>query len=107
MTIFGINFNNFGSRKLRFDSQNRGLAFSSSNKPDETERILNKFDLSRNHVKYALPSDPTQYDENLKDDAPTIKYGIPSDNFNPYFNINEKKPNNDGKIMKYAIPHKF
>ena len=106
MAIFGINFNNFGSKRpIQKDDYNK-------NRSEGTELLIkygipdqNLFNYDK-VIKYALPSDPSQYAEDLEDDAPTIKYGIPSDNFKPYFNINEKRPNNDGKIIKYGIPNK-
>ena len=96
MAIFGINFNDFGSRKLRIDSQKDNVGFNS---------ILDK----KMMVKYAVPSQPnSKPDKKPADDVPTIKYGIPSENFLPYIHIKPQKPTttttNEPPVVKYGYP---
>ena len=90
MAIFSINFNDFGSRKLKIDSQKNNVGFNS---------ILD----TKKMVKYALPPQPnSKPDKKPTDDVPTIKYGIPSENFLPYIHI---KPPIPTKTIDYDISH--
>lgn len=99
MAIFGINFGDLGSRKLRFDSQKKDANFNGLIKDTKAEKSIKK---------YAVPKQPLQIPSNEKpiDDAPTIKYGIPSENFRPYVNINPPKPSPSPEppIVKYGYP---
>ena len=120
MTIFGINFNDFGSRKLRIDSQKNNANFNGIVEDTLKEMLLKKYAIpdqrirnDENFDKYAVPSQPAQImpQEKPVDDAPTIKYGIPSENFKPYVNINPPTPikpvkpsGNEPPMIKYAVP---
>ena len=97
MAIFGINFGDLGSRKLRFDSQKNNINFNGLIKDTIPEKSIKK---------YAVSKQPLQIPSNEKpiDDAPTIKYGIPSENFRPYVNINPPKPSPEPPIVKYGFP---
>ena len=90
MAIFGINFNDFGSRKLKIDSQKNGeVNFEGRRK----QQLL----------KYAPPVNPDDdLDKKPVDDLPTVKYGIPSENFLPYIHI---KPPIPTKTIDYDISH--
>ena len=114
MSIFGIDFCSFGTRKLRFDSgKSNNVNFNgiADDKINSGSPVC---------VKYAIPSKEKQNPnekpaEKNTDDAPTLKYGIPADYFKPYVNItpsstNEekpKKPEFGPHCMKYAVPGQF
>lgn len=114
MAILGINFSDFGSRKLRTDSQRRGITFNGEKNSDTfyikygiPDPIVND---NKKLIKYAVPS--MQENDDLFNDTPTIKYGIPSDLFDSY-NMScpspksaksSSKPNNEPPVVKYGYP---
>lgn len=125
MAIIGINFNDFGSRKLRFDSQRRGITFNGEKNPDTfyvKYGIPNpRVNDDKKLIKYAVPPQPMQpsddmaneeiFDDNSADELKVI-YGIPSNPFDSsdmFFPSSKpakpsSKPNNEPPVVKYGYP---
>ena len=86
MAIFGINFNDFGSRKLRIDSQKRNILFG-------------------NNTSIKKPELKTEDKEVPK--VQNLIYSIPKD-YKPDILVNPPKPpkteTKDAPILIYAPP---
>ena len=87
MAIFGINFNDFGSRKLRIDSQKRNILFGNNN--DSAKKTELK----------------TEEKEDQK--VQNLIYSVPKD-YKPYIPVNPSKPpkteTKDVPMLIYATP---
>ena len=87
MAIFGINFNNFGSRKLRIDSQKRNILFGDNNNSDKKTEL------------------ETEEKEDKK--VQNLIYSVPND-YRPYIPVNPSRPpktkTNDVPMLIYATP---
>ena len=93
MAIFGIKISNFGSGKLRFDSQNNNVSF----KGDVTDTAKKTF------VENPMYAPPEQM--NTENKVPK------QENYNAYVNMNtitpikeETLPKEEPPVAKYAHP---
>ena len=97
MAIFGINFNNFGSKKLRFDSQKKEeinfegdkkypplMKYAPPENPDKKEITIKKEKNLNPNYKILTPyfvvpisQKPKKTDKSEKKEPPLIKYGFP------------------------------
>ena len=98
MAILGISFGDFGSRKLRFDSQKNNLSFGGSVDDEIKSRV----------TKCATHSVSEQTDKNSEKpvSVPNLIYSIPEGNFYPPVNINspDNKTTPQPFVAKYSVP---
>ena len=98
MAIFGIKFSDFGSRKLRIDSQNNNINFK-GDAVDTAKKALVE------NPMYAPPEQMNNENQNKENNTPK------KENYTAYVNMNtitpikeEKLPPKEPPVAKYALP---